>query len=178
MLLTIPEIEKKLHEKFDPFQGEMDDLILKKRTSALANITIFEAKLNIKICNDFLSFLKTYDLDNFSLGNVAFGSGDNYINTLIELNEDDDFNHWWVGNKRPEGVILIAISDPYSILLNNNDNKVYGITGESYQYQENEISINFELFVRGVGTLFLKEGTVSEVAAAVGAVNLDFWQSL
>ncbi|EOC0874638.1 nuclease, partial [Cronobacter sakazakii] len=76
------------------------------------------------------------------------------------------------------GVILIAISDPYTILLNNNDNKVYGITEESYQYQENEISKNFELFVRGVGTLFLKEGTASEVAVAVGAVNQDFWQSL
>ncbi|EJQ2917570.1 nuclease, partial [Cronobacter sakazakii] len=50
--------------------------------------------------------------------------------------------------------------------------------GESYQYQENEISKNFELFVRGVGTLFLKEGTASEVAVAVGAVNQDFWQSL
>ncbi|ELY4732570.1 nuclease, partial [Cronobacter sakazakii] len=57
-------------------------------------------------------------------------------------------------------------------------NKVYGITGESYQYQENEISKNFELFVRGVGTLLLKEGTASEVAVAVGAVNQDFWQSL
>lgn len=61
---------------------------------------------------------------------------------------------------------------------NNNDNKVYGITGESYQYQQNEISKNFELFVRGVGTLFLKEGTASEIAVAVGAVNQDFWQSL
>nr|EKM1387366.1 nuclease [Cronobacter sakazakii] len=50
--------------------------------------------------------------------------------------------------------------------------------GESYQYQGNEISKNFELFVRGVGTLFLKEGAASEVAVAVGAVNQDFWQSL
>ena len=31
MLLTINEIEVKLHEKFSPFNGEMDDLILKKR---------------------------------------------------------------------------------------------------------------------------------------------------
>ncbi len=33
MLLTINEIEVKLHEKFSPFNGEMDDLILKKRIS-------------------------------------------------------------------------------------------------------------------------------------------------
>ncbi|EJQ8906720.1 nuclease, partial [Cronobacter sakazakii] len=108
MLLTVSEIEKKLHEKFDPFQGEMDDLILKKRNSPLANLAKLESELNVKICNDFLSFLNNYDLDNFSLGNVAFGSGENYINTLLELNKNNDFNHWWVGNKRPEGVILIA----------------------------------------------------------------------
>ncbi|EOI3579099.1 hypothetical protein ACMS05_004226 [Cronobacter turicensis] len=97
---------------------------------------------------------------------------------MIELNKNNDSNHWWVGNKRPEGVIVIAISDPYGILLNNNDHKVCGITGEACQYQENEISKTFELFVRGAGTLFLKEGTASEVAVAVGAVNQDFWHSL
>lgn len=178
MLLTVSDIEKKLHEKFNPFQGEMDDLILKKRNSPPDNLAKLESELNIKICDDFLSFVNTYDLDNFSLGNVAFGSGENYINILIELNKNNVFNQWWVGNKRPEGVIVITISDPYGILLNNNDHKVYGITGESCQYQENEISKTFELFVRGAGTLFLKEGTASEVAVAVGAVNQDFWHSL
>lgn len=31
MLLTISEIEKRLEERFSLFDGEMDDLILKKR---------------------------------------------------------------------------------------------------------------------------------------------------
>ncbi|MEB8641882.1 nuclease [Cronobacter muytjensii] len=137
-----------------------------------------ESELNIKICNDFLLFLETYDLDNFSLGNVAFGTGEDYVNTLIELNKENEFNHWWLGHRRPESVIVIAICDPYTILLNNNNNKIYGMSGESYQFEKEEISKTFELFVRGVGTLFLKEGTVSEVAGAVGAVNQDFWQSL
>ncbi|EKY3230863.1 nuclease [Cronobacter malonaticus] len=178
MLLTLLDIENKLHLKFAIFQGEMDDLILKKRNGPPDNLAKLDSELNIKICDDFLSFVNTYDLDNFSLGNVAFGSGENYINTVIELNKNNGFNKWWAGNKRPEGVIVIATSDPYGILLNNYDHKVYGITGETYQYQENEISKSFELFVRGVGTLFLKEGTASEVAVAVGAVNQDFWLSL
>ncbi|EMA8656530.1 SMI1/KNR4 family protein [Cronobacter dublinensis] len=178
MLLTVSEIQKKLHKKFEPYQDEMDDLILKKRLRALANLSKLESKLNIKICNDFLLFLETYDLDNFSLGNVTFGTGEDYVNTLIELNKESEFNHWWLGHRRPESVILIAISDPYTILLNNNNNKIYGISGESYQFEKEEISKNFELFVRGVGTLFLKEGSVSEVAGAVGGVNEDFWHSL
>ncbi|EOW6744292.1 nuclease [Cronobacter dublinensis] len=177
-MLTILDIEKRLREKFYPYQEEMDDLILKKRTCTLANLSKLESELNVKICNDFLLFLETYDLDNFSLGNVAFGTGEDYVNTLIELNKESDFNHWWLGHKRPEGVIIIAISDPYTILLNNNNGQIYGINGESYQFREGEISKSFELFVRGVGTLFLKEGTVSEVAGAVGAVTQDFWHSL
>ncbi|MDK1252859.1 SMI1/KNR4 family protein [Cronobacter dublinensis] len=177
-MLTILDIEKKLREKFYPYQEEMDDLILKKRTCTLANLSKLESELNIKICNDFLLFLETYDLDNFSLGNVTFGTGEDYVNTLIEINKENEFNHWWLGHRRPESVIVIAISDPYTILLNNDNNKIYGISGESYQFEKEEISKSFELFVRGVGTLFLKEGSVSEVAGAVGAVNEDFWHSL
>ena len=177
-MLTILDIEKKLREKFYPYQEEMDDLILKKRACALANLSKLESELNIKICNDFLLFLEAYDLDNFSLGNVTFGTGEDYVNTLIEINKENEFNHWWLGHRRPESVIVIAISDPYTILLNNDNNKIYGISGESYQFEKEEISKSFELFVRGVGTLFLKEGSVSEVAGAVGAVNEDFWHSL
>ncbi|EOT1172835.1 nuclease [Cronobacter dublinensis] len=177
-MLTILDIEKKLLEKFYPYQEEMDDLILKKRACTLANLSKLESGLNIKICNDFLLFLETYDLDNFSLGNVTFGTGEDYVNTLIEINKENEFNHWWLGYRRPESVIVIAISDPYTILLNNDNNKIYGISGESYQFEKEEISKSFELFVRGVGTLFLKEGSVSEVAGAVGAVNEDFWHSL
>ncbi|MDI7494481.1 nuclease [Cronobacter dublinensis] len=177
-MLTILDIEKKLREKFYPYQEEMDDLILKKRACALANLSKLESELNIKICNDFLLFLEAYDLDNFSLGNVTFGTGEDYVNTLIEINKENEFNHWWLGHRRPESVIVIAISDPYTILLNNNNNKIYGISGESYQFEKEEISKTFELFVRGVGTLFLKEGSVSQVAGAVGAVNEDFWHSL
>ena len=37
MLLTINEIEVKLHEKFSPFNGEMDDFILKNRSKVIYN---------------------------------------------------------------------------------------------------------------------------------------------
>lgn len=87
MLLTLLDVENKLHVKFALFQGEMDDLILKKRNGPPDNLAKLDSELNIKICDDFLSFVNTYDFDNFSLGNVAFGSGENYMNTLIELNK-------------------------------------------------------------------------------------------
>lgn len=87
MLLTIENIENKLIEKFSPFQGEMDDLILKKRTSLPSNIDALEKELEVNIDGEFLSFISKYELDNFSLGNIAFGVGSDYINTLIKLNK-------------------------------------------------------------------------------------------
>jgi len=178
MLLTIQEIESQLNNKFSPFQGEMDDLILRKRKKTVDNVGTLEKKLNIKLNKDFLSFISSYDLDNFSLGNIAFGSGSDYIEKLISINEGDDFGRWWQGNDRPDGIILIAISDPYSILLNTKNNEIYAIMSEEQKHDKAPISKDFESFVRGVGSLFLKKAQLQEVINSVGAVNQDFWHNI
>lgn len=41
MLITINEIEVKLNEKFSPFNGEMEDLILKKKNIACKQYQTF-----------------------------------------------------------------------------------------------------------------------------------------
>lgn len=178
MLLTIENIENKLIEKFSPFQGEMDDLILKKRTSLPSNIDALEKELEVNIDGEFLSFISKYELDNFSLGNIAFGVGSDYINTLIKLNKKNNFNHWWQGDDRPAEFILIAISDPYTILLNTVNGKIYAITSESEIKNDEEVSSGFNVFVRGVGSLFLKTSTPSEICSLVNARNKEFWHEI
>ncbi|MFW0767458.1 nuclease [Trabulsiella odontotermitis] len=178
MLLTIADIESQLDEKFSRFQGEMDDLILRKRLEPLKNIRGLEEELNIKLDSEFLSFITEYDLDNFSLGNISFGSGQNYIDTLIKLNSENDFNQWWSGESRPGGIIVVAISDPYAILLNSFNGEIYAITSESDINENEPISVNFELFIRGVGSLFLKHCQPTEVCVSVGARNKDFWNNI
>ena len=54
MLLTINEIEVKLNEKFSPFNGEMDDLILKKRMVPVNNIQHSEERLGVNFPKDFI----------------------------------------------------------------------------------------------------------------------------
>ena len=79
MLLTINEIKVKLNEKFSPFNGEMDDLILEKRMVPVNNIKHSEERLGVNFPKDFIEFVNNYDIDNFSLGNISFGHGDDYL---------------------------------------------------------------------------------------------------
>ena len=175
MLLTVNEIEQKLVNKFSSFTNEMDDLILKKRECPPGNLVIFEKELHVKLPADFFMFLNRYDLDNFSLGNFAFGSGSDYINKLIQINNGDDINHWWSESTRPAELILIAISDPYSIIINTVDSKLYAISSEPNEMDLRPISDSFELFFRALGTLFLKCGNPDGIVVYTGAKNQNFW---
>ena len=104
MLLTINEIEVRLHGKFSPFNGEMDDLILKKRMAPVNNIKHSEERLGVNFPKDFIEFVNNYDIDNFSLGNISFGHGDDYLEKIVRIN-NDEFNHWWIGEHSPDGVL-------------------------------------------------------------------------
>lgn len=177
MLLTINEIEVMLHEKFSPFNVEMDDLILKKRMVPANNIKHSEEGLGSNFPKDFIDFVNNYDIDNFSLGNLSFGHGDDYLEKIVRINSDE-FNHWWIGEHRPDGVICIAISDPYTILLNTHDGKVYAITSEQTMDGWESIADNFELFIRGVGSYFLKACPLTEIIKSTGAIDISFWNNI
>ncbi|QJP75930.1 SMI1/KNR4 family protein [Enterobacter cloacae] len=177
MLLTINEIEVKLHEKFSPFNGEMDDLILKKEFRLINNIKLSEEKLRVNFSKDFIKFVNNYDIDNFSLGNISFGHGGDYLEKIISIN-NDEFNHWWIGKHRPDGVICVAISDRYTILLNNHDGKVYALTSEHTMDGWESIADSFELFIRGVGSHVLKTYSISEIIKLTGASDTAFWKDI
>ena len=177
MLLTTNEIEAKLHEKFSPFDGEMGDLILKRRTTSVKNIKFAENMLGINFPEDFVDFLMKYNIDDFSLGSISFGNGGDYLEKIVRIN-NDDFNHWWVGEHRPNDVICIAISDPYTILLNVRNGKVYAITSEQSMDEQEPIANNFELFIRGVGSHFLKSCLPSEIIKLTGSTNISFWNNI
>ncbi|MFG0756341.1 SMI1/KNR4 family protein [Pseudomonas sp. TYF_14] len=178
MLLTIEQIESQLRTKFEPLGSEMYDLILKRRTSPPTNINMLENSINAKIPSEFLLFIQEYNINNFTLGPISFGTNEDYIKQLIEINTDDDFSRWWTEKSRPTNTIAIATSDPYTILLNTENGKIFAITSESKISDCKAIACNFEMFARGVGTIFLKQGTPSEVISAVHAESGEFWQEL
>lgn len=178
MLLTIEQIESQLRTKFEPFGSDMNDLILKRRTSPPMNINMLENSINAKIPSDFLIFIQEYDMNNFTLGPISFGTNEDYIEQLIKINTDNEFSRWWTGQSRPANTIAIATSDPYTILLDTENGEIFAITSESKISDFKNIACNFELFARGVGTIFLKQGTPSEIISAVHAENGEFWEEL
>lgn len=178
MLLNFEEIESQLNNKFSKFNGELDDLILKKRKSNIKNISSLERSLNISLPEDFLSFIELYDVDNFSMGNVSFGSGGDYLEKLFLINNEDSFNRWWVGEHRPAGIIVVAISDPYTILLDTFSGKVYAITSDSSMNNLKSIAENFSSFFRGVGSIFLGACTPAKVKILVSSEDKEFWENV
>ncbi len=181
MLLTIEEIEFNLKEKFAPLSEifELDELILKRKSIEKEYVNLVEQKLGVKLPDDFINLITNYDFDNFSLGNVAFGSGDEgYLNLLINFNSSS-IEQWWLGDQRPNGYILIAMTDPYSILLNTLNNGVYVMTSESKMGEFELVANNFNIFFRAMGSIFLKVSSVSEIEDQVGAISdSSFWKNI
>lgn len=179
MLLTVEDIEGRLSTKFSAFHGELDDLKLIKRTEPISDVYLVEAQLGIQLPEDFLSFITAYNIDNLSLGRVAFGCGTSYTDSIIEINQYSGFNHWWLGDCRPEGIVVIAISDPYTILLNTLDKQVYAMTSESAMDEFELVATTFSLFIRALGSLFLNTATVDKIRKEVGADSrTEFWQTI
>ncbi len=178
MLLTVEEIREQLDNKFFPLGDDFDDLRLLNRDKPLLNIKLVESKLNISFPELFVSFLSTYNLDNFSLCNISFGNGSDYLDMLVEINAEDNINKWWIGEKRPVEYIVIAISDPYTILLNTITGQIFSMTSESLMDDFVPIASDFVLFFRGIGTLFLTKETPDIIAKLVSSQTIEFWDEL
>lgn len=178
MLLTLEDIREQLDNKFSPLGSDFDDLRLLKRNKLLSNLESSEEKLNISFPEKFSSFLANYDLDNFSLCNISFGSGSDYLNMIVDINTVDSINKWWVGKNRPIEFIVIAMSDPYTILLNVNTGEIFSMSSESSIDDFEKIASDFILFFRGIGTLFITKKSVMTIVKLVLSGTTEFWDEL
>lgn len=178
MLLTLEEIREQLDNKFLPLGSDFDDLRLLKREQPLLNLKSSEEQLNISFPEEFSSFLNGYNLDCFSLCNISFGNGSDYLNMLVSINGRDNINKWWTGKNRPAEFIVIAMSDPYTILLNVNTGEVFSMISESSMNDFEQIASGFILFFRGLGTLFVNKESPLVIAKLVSSKTVGFWDEL
>ncbi|HGY1115960.1 TPA: nuclease [Providencia rettgeri] len=178
MLLELEEIREQLDKKFSPLGSDFDDLRLLKREQPLLNLKSSEELLSILFPEKFSSFLDSYNLDNFSLCNISFGNGSDYLNMLVSINSRDNVNKWWAGENRPAEFIVIAISDPYTILLNVNTEEIFSMTSESSMDDFEQIASDFLLFFRGLGTLFINKESPKNIAQLVSSQTIEFWDEL
>lgn len=178
MLLTCDKIAKELENKFSSLGDDFSDLILFKRTAPLTDIDLLEHKLMLSLPDDFISFVSLYNLDNFSLFNISFGCGESYFERLFMLNSPNEFAQWWIGDKRPENMIVIALSDPYTILLNTQTGDIFAMTSESSMDSFEHIAANFSVFFSAVATLFLTDISPDRVIELTSSQTTLFWYQL
>lgn len=178
MLLTLDQITKELEDKFSPLGEDFNDLILFKRATPLTGLGLLEQTLTLSLPDDFTSFISLYNLDNFSLFNISFGCGEDYLERLFMLNSPNEFAQWWIGDKRPENIIVIALSDPYTILLNTQTGNVFAMTSESSMDSFEHIAVNFCVFFRAVATLFLTDISPERIIELTSSQTTSFWYQL
>lgn len=178
MLLTFDEITKALEDKFSPLGEDFNDFILFKRTTLLTGLDLLEQMLTLSFPDDFTSFISLYNLDNFSLFNISFGCGEDYLERLFMLNSPNEFTQWWIGDERPENVIVIALSDPYTLLLNTQTGNVFVMTSESSMDSFEHIAVNFFAFFRAVATLFLTDISPDRIIELTSSKTTSFWYQL
>ncbi|MER1720770.1 nuclease, partial [Proteus terrae] len=85
---------------------------------------------------------------------------------------------WWIGDKRPENIIVIALSDPYTILLNTQTGNVFAMTSESSMDSFEHIAVNFCVFFRAVATLFLTDISPERIIELTSSQTTSFWYQL
>ncbi|MBI6527605.1 nuclease [Proteus vulgaris] len=178
MLLALDEITKELENKFSPLGEDFDDLVLFKRAAPLTDLDLLEQNLTLSPLDDFTSFISLYNLDNFSLFNISFGCGEDYLERLFMLNSPNEFTQWWTGDYRPENMIVIALSDPYTILLNTQTGDIFAMTSGSPTDSFEHIAANFFVFFSAVATLFLTDISPDRIIKLTSSQTTSFWYQL
>lgn len=189
MLLEIESIQRRLDEQFLPLEPLVTGLRLVKKHNQEDRLTECERKLGITFPSSFVALTTHFDFGNLTIGPVAFcGKGD-YFAWLIDTNRDGSQLElaWWTGAHRPEGMVMIAISDPFAFLLDTKSEEIFAFGHVSDGVSESfVIADRFDHFVRGLGTAMLERNPdggnanlARRIAASVGVdPNNRFWLSV
>lgn len=180
MLLSIEEIKNGLNKEFLSLEPMITGLRFIEKKTKIDEIENIEKRLDVVFPDSFCSLISQYDFGDFSIGPIVFGSSGNYLNDLLNFNS----GIWWGEGERPNNKVVIAISDPYTFILDAESESISVITSELNWYEAKIISSNFTLFFCGIGTVYLlrtKETPriiANQVSKAVGSQDNKFWLEL
>ncbi|WP_258033256.1 SMI1/KNR4 family protein [Campylobacter concisus] len=118
MFLKLDEIAGKLDQIFLPLEQEGITgmrLLPQKDASALMQA---QKSLGVNFPAKFTELLNKFELGEFEICNVSFGSRGDYASELVRLNSVDEFGgKWWQGEERPANLIVFAVGDPWIFCL-------------------------------------------------------------
>ncbi len=117
---------------------------VKATAQALKNA---QEALGINFPAKFTKLLSKFDLGNFEICNVKFGSRGDYASELVRLNSVDEFGgKWWSGKARPLNLIVFAVGDPWIFLLDCTSGAVYAWLFGDEELCSRCIASDFEKF--------------------------------
>jgi len=185
MFLKLDEIAKKLDQIFLPLEQEGITgmrLLPQKDTSAFKQA---QKSLGVNFPVKFTKFLNKFDLGNFEICNVSFGSRGDYASELVRLNSVDEFGgKWWQGEARPANLIVFAVGDPWIFLLDCASGAVYAWLLGDEELCSRCVASDFEKFFIALASTYIARLNDEALPSAQQILNfvqaddtaLDFWQ--
>ena len=187
MFLKLDEIARKLDQIFLPLEQEgMSGMRLLPQKDALALIQAQES-LGVNFPAKFTKLLSKFELGEFEICNVSFGSKGDYASELVRLNSVDEFGgKWWQGEARPANLIVFAVGDPWIFLLDCTSGAVYAWLLGDKKLCSRRVASDFEKFFIALASTYIARLNDEALPSAQQILNfvqadnaaLDFWQEM
>ena len=187
MFLKLDEIARKLDQIFLPLEQEGMSgmrLLPQKNASALMQA---QKSLGVNFPAKFIELLSKFELGEFEICNVSFGSRGDYASELVRLNSVDEFGgKWWSGEARPANLIVFAVSDPWIFLLDCTSGAVYAWLLEDKKLCSRRVASDFEKFFIALASTYIARLNDEAMPSAQHILNfvqaddvaLYFWQEM
>jgi len=191
MFLKLDEIAQKLDQIFLPLEQEgmtgmrlLPQNDVKATAQALKNA---QEALGVNFPAKFTKLLSKFDLGNFEICNIKFGSKGDYVSELVRLNSVDEFGgKWWNGETRPLNLIVFAVGDPWIFLLDCTSDAVYAWLLGDKKLCSRRVTSDFEKFFIALASTYIARLNDEAMPSAKQILNfvqaddtaLDFWQKM
>ena len=159
-------------------------LLPQKDASALMQA---QKSLGVNFPAKFANLLSKFELGNFEICNVSFGSRGDYASELVRLNSVDEFGgKWWSGKARPANLIVFAVGDPWIFLLDCASGAVYAWQLRDKKLFSRRFASDFEKFFIALASTYIARLNDEAMPSAQNILNfvqaddtaLSFWQEM
>lgn len=185
-LLDLPAIERAFAKICDEAEIEIPELNFKPSKRTEAEVLDLERGAQSEFDPCFRSMLLRYDLGELNVGGVFIGHSGSYEDDLVWGNSCKHPVRWWDRGGRPDGLLMVAGSDGHVILMESRTGVISAFRRDAQWTTRLRIASNFEMLLRGAGTIYLAKKAVidkrdlgEDVGEACGAdAAATFWQEL
>ena len=187
MFLKLDEIARKLDQIFLPLEQDgITGMRLLPQKDDLEFIQV-QNSLGVNFPAKFTELLSKFELGEFEICNVSFGSRGDYASELVRLNSVDEFGgKWWQGEARPANLIVFAVGDPWIFLLDCASGAVYAWLLGDEELCSRRVASDYEKFFIALASTYIARLNDEALPSAQQILNfvqadgvaLDFWQEM